>query len=146
MVALVVYAANRWLLEPMAAGSTELPHSYVNDILCIPFWMPLLVGCAVRLRLRPAGLPPTPPEIAVVLPLWALLFEGVGPALPALFANTVADPWDLVAYAVGALAAMVIWSPPGARSTRATPSSPPSSPGSALAVSGSSRELRARTG
>ena len=72
--------------------------SYLSDVLCLPLVLSLALAAHQLLYGRQATLPGT-----WVLAAWAsiaLWFEGL---LPLWSAQAVADPWDGLAYAVGAL-------------------------------------------
>jgi hypothetical protein len=81
--------------------------SYVNDLICIPFWVPIMLWLIRRLGLREDDSPPQPWEILMPLVVWSVLFEN---ALPRFFPNvTVADPYDVLAYVTGAAVATLTW-------------------------------------
>jgi hypothetical protein len=61
------------------------------------------------LRLRPHDRPPTTGEITLYLGVWSVLFEWIGPRI---MPWTVGDPWDVAAYAVGAVLAGLWWHRP----------------------------------
>ncbi len=103
VVGCALYAANRWLIKPHC--HIEFFHSWFNDILLIPCALPPLLLAHRWLGLRPAGAMPTVGEIAAHWAGWSVLFEAVGPRIM----RTTGDPWDVVAYGAGALAAAVWW-------------------------------------
>ena len=85
----------RWLHWPLPAWLT----SYLNDVLCLPVMLSLALAGHQLVYGRRATLPGS-----WVLAAWAgvaLWFEAV---LPRWSAQAVADPWDVLAYAAGALA------------------------------------------
>lgn len=80
--------------------------SYFNDLLLIPCALPGILWLHARLGWRCREAYPTLSEVAGHLCVWALVAEGLGPIF---FANAVGDPWDVLAYAVGAVAALAFW-------------------------------------
>ncbi|MBF9141719.1 hypothetical protein [Hymenobacter properus] len=84
----------RWLHWPLPAWFT----SYLSDVLCLPLVLSLALAAHQLVYGRRATLPGT-----WVLAAWAgvaLWFEAL---LPRWSARAVADPWDVLAYAAGAI-------------------------------------------
>lgn len=102
-----LYALNRWVLKPCT--SIELCHSYLNDLICIPFWVPVLVSLLRWCRLRPDPGPPAGAEVLVPLVLWSIVFEIVLPQLGPFRGIAIADPIDVLCYAAGALVGAAYW-------------------------------------
>lgn len=107
LLACVTYLVNRLLLKP----NFEAPflHCYVNDCICIPFLVPIMVWVLRRLGLRASDGPPEPLEVWLPLVLWAGVFEVVLPMQPAFAGLAVADPFDVLAYCGGAAVALGYW-------------------------------------
>lgn len=103
-VALVVL--NKWWIKPHFAGAFW--HGSLNDLLCLPVWMPVCVWMLARLRLRDAS-PPKPLEIAVSLLFWSLVFEVWLPQTDVFGRFSPGDPMDVLAYAVGGFFGFVWW-------------------------------------
>jgi hypothetical protein len=107
LAACVLYAANRWLLKPLA------PHGplgwWFSDLLLIPCALPVLLWIERKLGLRRHDRPPGAGEIAWLLVLWSVLFEAVAPRL---LPHATADWRDVVAYAAGGLLAWAWWNRP----------------------------------
>ena len=119
-----LYCANRWILKP--AVSNEICRSYLNDLICIPFCVPIMVGLLRRVGLRRDDGPPRPDEVLIPLVLWAFVFEVLLPRLGPFRGLVVADPLDIVCYAAGALVATVFWNralemPPWRSASRPAP-------------------------
>jgi hypothetical protein len=105
-----LYWLNRLLIKPMTPA--VFFHSYFNDLICLPCFLPLALFVSRKIGLRRCDGPPTAFELVVYWITWSIYFEVIGPRLPALYPKTVGDPMDVLAYAVGtALGAMVWWSP-----------------------------------
>lgn len=102
--ACVCYAVNRWLL-PLALKGVFL-RNYFSDLLLIPAALPLLLWVQQRLGLRPAEARPAWPEILLHLAVWSVAAELIAPHL---FARATGDPWDVAAYAGGALLSGLLW-------------------------------------
>lgn len=100
----LAYAANRWLIKPSI--ESRFLKSYFNDLWMIPCMLPPLLWLYRRLRLRADDQVPTWGEIFSHLLLWSLLSEWIGPHF---ISRSTADPWDIVAYGVGAVAAGMWW-------------------------------------
>jgi hypothetical protein len=99
-----LYAANRWLIEPIC--SWPFLHEHFDDLLLIPAALPLVLGIQRWTRLRNHDLPPTALEIFGHLLIWSTVCEGLGPLI---FPWAVGDVLDVAAYALGALAAGIWW-------------------------------------
>jgi hypothetical protein len=84
----------RWLHWP-------LPHwftSYLSDVLCLPLILCLALAAHQLVYGRRATLPGT-----WVLAAWGIVSLWFEVLLPRWSAQAVADSWDVLAYAVGAL-------------------------------------------
>jgi hypothetical protein len=79
---------------------------HFNDLLLIPCAIPPLLLIQRLLRLRSHDEMPDAGEIIFCLSLWTILFEWIGPRF---VPGTTADPWDALAYAVGAIIAFFWW-------------------------------------
>ncbi len=82
---------------------------YLNDIVCVPFWVPIMLWVNRKLRLRHDDGPPASVEILIPLLIWCAAFEVVIPIWFGSVVTTVADPADVLCYCAGALAATVFW-------------------------------------
>jgi len=98
------YTLNRWLLKPHLPS--EFLHSHFNDLWLVPCALPLILWLHRQLGLRSHDQAPTKWEIASHFVFWSALFEWIGPKF---VSHTTADPWDVMAYLVGALLAVVWW-------------------------------------
>ena len=104
---LTLYGVNRLMIEPV----TNLPffHFYLNDLICIPFLVPLLISAQKRLKLRPHSLPPLAHEIILPLLVWSIMFEIVLPQHPYWSRWLSGDPYDILYYSLGAATAATFW-------------------------------------
>ncbi len=100
----LAYAGNRWLLKPVS-HSAFIQGSF-NDLLLIPAALPLLLWVERKLGLRTHDRPPTVGEIGAHWLIWSITAEVVAPHL---FAGSVGDIRDVIAYAVGAVVAGCWW-------------------------------------
>lgn len=98
------YAVNRWLLPPTLQGGFLRNH--FADLLLIPAALPLMLWLHRRFGWRPADARPRWSEIALYLVVWSVATELIAPHL---FARATGDPWDVAAYAGGALVSGLIW-------------------------------------
>ncbi len=107
VLACALYAVNRFAIKPRVGPGFF--HSHFNDVLLIPAALPLVLWIYRRLGWRRAGDDaPTWREVAGHTVAWAVVCEGIGPMIWPRYG--VADGWDVVAYAAGALLAWVFWS------------------------------------
>ncbi len=107
LVCLVLYFANRFVLKHLVAGG--FLHDHLNDLLCIPFWVPIMVFLMRKARLRGDDAPPHAEEILIPLVLWSAVFELYLPRVEFFQGLAVSDHADILWYAVGALIASVVW-------------------------------------
>ncbi len=107
LLCLVVYGANR-LLEDWGISPT-LFRSYLNDVICIPFWVPIMLWAERASGLRPHDDPPHAYEMAIPLVFLAAVFEVILPSTQAWQGLTVPDPNDVLCYAAGASIASWFW-------------------------------------
>jgi hypothetical protein len=101
---LVTYFLNRFVLK--AIWKEGFVHEHLNDLLCIPFWVPIMLFAQRRLGLRDSDAAPRPSELVIPLIIWSWMFEIV---LPAMDGRFVADHLDILYYSVGTLAAGIFW-------------------------------------
>jgi hypothetical protein len=107
LACLLVYFGHRWLA---AYGfSTPWLQAYLNDVICIPFWVPMILWGQRVLRLRSHDGLPTPIDLVVPLVVWSLAFEVILPTLQGWRTIAFPDPGDIVSYAAGGLGAAIFW-------------------------------------
>ncbi len=72
-----------WVHRYMAAHgvSTPLLSSHLNDLICIPFWVPIMLWIERRIGVRGHDEPPNALEIVIPLVVIAVAFEVVIPGL-----------------------------------------------------------------
>lgn len=104
VAACACYAANRWLVPFALKGA--FMRNYFNDTLLIPAALPLMLWLQQYLGLRPAQERPRWPEIVMHVAVWSVAAELISPHL---FSHATGDPWDVAAYAAGALISGVFW-------------------------------------
>ena len=102
-----LYFANRWLFKPFLPNTFS--QCYLNDLICVPFWVPIMLYFLRRLHLRTDDAPPQSYEILIPLFLWSLLFELWLPYTPLLQGRAISDHTDLLFYTLGALLASLFW-------------------------------------
>lgn len=89
--------------------STPLLRSYLNDLVCMGFWIPIMLWTQRVLKLRAHDDPPHSYEVVIPLVLWAVVFEVILPMTSLWNDRTIPDPFDVLCYAVGGLAAVLFW-------------------------------------
>lgn len=109
VLCVIVYFLNRWIIKPITLGKVWFFHDYFNDLICLPFWLPIVLLVTRKIRLRDHDGPPSGYEIGFYLFLWSFMFEFFGPYYGRFFHYPVSDPWDIVCYAAGGLLAGVYW-------------------------------------
>jgi hypothetical protein len=120
LVCVGLYVLNRFVLEALWPGTFF--GSYVNDLICIPFCVPIMLWGLKLARLRPADEPPQWYEIIIPLILWAAAFEVWLPRLPHVGERFTSDPLDVAFYVAGTIIAAAVWG--WAYRDRPTPHSP----------------------
>ena len=104
VTAMACYAANRWWVPATVKGAFFRGH--FADVLLIPAALPVMLWLQRRLGLRDHDAPPDGREVWLHVAIWSIAAEGVAPCL---FGRATGDLWDVVAYASGAVAALVYW-------------------------------------
>ncbi len=127
--ALAAYALNRLLIRPHlgwffhshAAWLWPFLHSHFDDLLLMPAALPVILWLQRLLNLRRHDHPPGWLEMFAHLALWSIMCKIVGP----LYLHIgVADPWDLLFFAGGGIAACLWWNRPVPESLSAPQSQP----------------------
>ena len=135
LLCVFTYFVNRLVLKAIWDGG--FVHEHLNDLICIPFWVPIMLFAQRKLGLRDGDASPRPGEIIIPLVLWSWVFEILLPATGWLGNRCVADYMDIVYYSLGALLAGLFWAwwygrsgakARGAREEANSTSSPKSSP------------------
>jgi hypothetical protein len=107
LLCLVIYFTNRLVLKHLAPGG--FLHEHLNDLICIPFWVPIVVWGMRKMGLRRDDAPPHADEIILPLLLWSVIFEVSLPQTRTFRGLATADYLDVLWYTVGALGAAVGW-------------------------------------
>ncbi len=102
-----LYFMNRFVFKRIWTGG--FVHEHFNDLICIPFWVPIMLWAQHRLGLRPQAGPPMGVELLVPLLVWSWVFELILPATGILGAYCVSDYRDITWYALGTLFASIFW-------------------------------------
>jgi hypothetical protein len=104
---LVIYFANRLLFKPL--WSAEFFHSHLNDLICVPFWVPIMLAGLRGLGLRTHDGRPNTSEIVIPLIIWATTFEIILPSWAPFKDLAFADHKDVLFYTLGASIAALFW-------------------------------------
>jgi hypothetical protein len=107
VTAIVLFAVNRFALKPLGVAEPFV-FGYVNDLLCLPIFLPISLGLQRLMRVRRHDDPPRLWETLQHAAIFSVVFEVVLPRFPAYFVSR-ADPLDVVAYFVGGLFAWAWW-------------------------------------
>lgn len=107
LACLLLYFLNRWLFK--AIWSDGFVHDHLNDLICIPFWVPIMLWGERRLGLRESDGPPLASEIVLPLFVWSWFFEIVLPQSGLAGNRAVSDYLDVLYYSLGASLAAGFW-------------------------------------
>jgi hypothetical protein len=103
---MLIYLLNRFVLKPHHIGGW-FTHEYLNDVLCLPIFLPIILRLQSSLGIRRHDLPPTFFEVIQNWAVFTLVYQLLLPRFPVFV--TAGDPWDSLAYLVGGMAAYVYW-------------------------------------
>ncbi len=107
LLCFVLYFTNRWLLKPLVPNTFS--QNYLNDLICIPFWVPIMLWTMRRIGLRSTDDPPGGSEILIPLILWSALFELWVPRMGPFTELAFSDHIDILFYTIGGLLAALLW-------------------------------------
>ena len=107
LACLAVYFVNRLVIKPYLPNTFS--QCYLNDLVCIPFWIPIMLFAMRKAGLRRDDGPPRSYEIIVPLLVWSLAFEVVAPYTNTLDGLAFGDHVDILCYVTGALIAATFW-------------------------------------
>ena len=107
VVCIVAYFVNRWLLKRV--WTDGFVHEHFNDLICIPFWVPIMLFLEKKTGWRKIDAIPQLHEILIPLVIWSWVFEIVLPNTETFRSWCVSDHEDVLFYTVGAFAAAFFW-------------------------------------
>ena len=107
LLCVATYFVNRLILKVI--WKEGFVHEHLNDLICVPFWVPIMLFAQRRLGLREGDDSPRPSEIVIPLVVWSWVFEIVLPATGWLGNRCVSDYLDIVYYTLGAFLAGLFW-------------------------------------
>jgi len=102
-----LYFLNRLVLKPHF--SNAFLQCYLNDVICIPFWIPIMLFIMKALDLRKSDDLPTAFEILIPLILWSWVFEAYLPFTSMFKHLATSDYRDVLAYTIGGGLSGLIW-------------------------------------
>jgi hypothetical protein len=113
-LSLVAYTISRLVILPHLVGffhshltwAWPFLHSHLDDSLLMPAALPVVLWLQRLLGLRKHDHPPTWPEMFLHLAIWSVMCKIVGPFYCHI---GVADPWDVLFFAAGGIAACAWW-------------------------------------
>lgn len=108
IASLIVYTANRYILKPNHIGGW-FTHGYLNDVLCLPLFVPIILYIQHLAGVRPHSYFPRWWEILQNFAVFTFVYHWVIPRYPRTFISAH-DPYDILAYFAGGLIAWVVWS------------------------------------
>ena len=107
LLCVVTYFVNRLVLKSI--WKEGFVHEHLNDLICVPFWVPIMLFAQRRLGLRDSDCRPRPGELIIPLIIWSWVFEIILPQTNGLGDRFVADHLDILYYSLGALLAGLFW-------------------------------------
>lgn len=102
-----LYFVNRFILKPYFPNSFS--RDSLNDVICIPFWVPIMLFLMQKTRLRQDDAPPKGSEIIIPLIIWSWVFEAYLPFVPFFKHLATSDYQDIFSYTIGALISAIFW-------------------------------------
>lgn len=123
---LAAYALNRLVILPHFGiyVRSHFPwawaflHGHFDDLLLIPAALPVVLWLQNNTGLRPHDRPPSWSEMLGHLAVWSVMAKVVGPFWLHI---GVADPWDLLCFTGGGVAAMLWWHRTATRASSPAP-------------------------
>lgn len=104
LAACAAYLVNRLVIPDAWKGG--FLHHHFNDLLLIPAALPWILWVQRRLGTRKHDQFPSCWETSAAFILWSIAAELLAPMLSH---RATADPWDVAAYAGGAIVATLWW-------------------------------------
>ncbi len=103
----ILYFVNRLVIKRFVGSG--FCHDHLNDLICIPFWVPIMVFLMRKVGLRRHDDPPGADEILIPLVMWSAIFELYLPRVRYFEHLATPDCVDVLYYALGGLLASVVW-------------------------------------
>lgn len=107
LLCIVAYFVNRWVLKGIWPAGFF--HEHLNDLICIPFWVPIMLFVLRTLGLRETDEAPRAHELLIPLVIWSWLFEIALPRNTFFARWCVSDHQDILFYSLGAFVAALFW-------------------------------------
>lgn len=107
IISVLLYTLNRFVFKPHHIGGW-FTHGYLNDVLCLPIFVPVTLYAVRVLGVRRGHAAPRAWEIVVCFLAFVAVFQIVTPRFPRVFI-TAGDPLDVIAYAAGGMVAHRFW-------------------------------------
>jgi len=107
LVCLIAYCINRWVLKVHFVNTFSV--NYLNDFICVPFWIPIMLFLMRKSGLRRHDAPPQAFEILIPLLAWSWVFEVYLPRTSFFEGLAFSDYRDILCYAAGACVAAAFW-------------------------------------
>ncbi len=109
LITVALYFLARYIVRPLTVGRIDFFNSYFNDLICIPFCLPIVLLLTRAVRLRSHDEPPDIYELCFYLLLWSFFFEYIAPKYGRHLNYPVGDLWDVVCYIMGGLIGGIYW-------------------------------------
>lgn len=102
-----LYWVNKLVIKNVA--HPQFFDAYFNGLICIPFFVPILLSGLRRLHIRRNDLPPRLLEVMIPTVVWSILFEIIFPQSSFWSKWVTGDPIDIMFYAAGGCFSLVFW-------------------------------------
>jgi hypothetical protein len=114
IASLILYATNRYIFKPHHIGGW-FTHGYLNDVLCLPLFVPMILYAQHIVGLRTGFAFPRVWEILQTWLVFTIVFQVIIPRFPKTFV-AAGDPFDILAYLGGGVIAGLYWAMQARRS------------------------------
>ena len=94
LLCVLTYFVNRLVLKSL--WKDGFVHEHLNDLLCIPFWVPIMLTLMRLARIRRDDAPPRAHEVAIPLVVWSFVFELWLPRTELFAGVAIADHLDAI--------------------------------------------------
>ncbi len=107
LLCMFAYAINRFVLKGL--WQEGFVHDYLNNLICIPFLVPIMLYIERKLGMRSHDAAPHWYEVLIPIVVWSVVFEVLLPLHPSLRGVVVADHMDVLFCVLGGCVAGLFW-------------------------------------
>jgi len=103
----LAYVTNRFVLKEL--WQDGFVHDYLNDLICIPFVIPIMLYAQRKLGMRHHDGVPQAHEVLILIVVLSIVFEILLPLQTDFGHVAIADHLDVLHYVLGGLLASMVW-------------------------------------